>query len=619
MKQGLFRYRYLALLIGVVYLTSFTYFERWNVAILHGGDGWGYYGYLPATFLYGDLADINESYLARFNHVNGTPAFPAPGGELPVAENGHRVIKYTCGIAILQAPFFGIAHLWASLSSSYAADGFSFPYIVSVMLGSWFYILLGGWLLFRLLAAMVDRKAAFWAILIIALGTHFYNFAVYRADMSHTYLAALYAMLMFGTWQLYKHPRYRWAILVGVSAGLITLIRPVEILCLAIPLTYGLINQEAIKKRWQTWQEHWPKILAAAFVYVLCGIPQLLYWKNATGHWTFDSYPGEAFDFTRAKIAGGLFSYQNGWLVYAPITIFALLGIYWLFKHRHWLWPVLLILPLHIYIAYSWWCWYYINGFGSRPMVEMYTLLAIPLAYWIYAVRQQKWSRWIFGFLVLGAISLQIFQNWQHSKGILWTEFGNEAYYWTVFGQTKMSYEALVAFDSKERQADSTKLHQLSTLMERDFELADSNLINLTAEIVYSGEHSAVLTPERQYFELVNQTASELTAKAGQWVKVRAMCRKERKEEPFWEAPSIVVNTERGGQNIKYKETRIDSKLHNPDFSLWGGQAGHWDEVRFWYCLPAELQPDDRIKVYFAAKREPVYIDNVEVELWAEK
>lgn len=482
-------------------------------------------------------------------------------------------------------------------------------------MGALFYLLLSGYLLYLLLASHFNIKVAFLTLLALALGTNLYNFAVYRAGMSHAYLFSLYAGLMYATWRFYAQPRQRWIIWAAICAGMITLIRPVEILCLAIPLAYGLTDVSKLRERLAFWGEHWRWLVLAAGLFILCGIPQLLYWKHASGHWLFDSYPNEAFDFARAKIANGLFSAQNGWLVYSPIMVFSLLGIVALLRNRTWLWPVVLILPLHIYIAYSWWCWYYINGFGSRPMVELYALLSIPLAYSFAYLDRRKWTSILLVFLIMGAIGLQLFQNWQHSKGILWSEMANGAYYRAVFGKTAMTYDALVAFDSDERQPDSTSLTMVKPLVKLDFEQQDSQL-HLVQTPVYQGQQVLKITPEQKYASIYEGPLNKDAIKVGEWLHISAYCYKEKKEFPWYIAPSIVVEFNDDQGTLKYRQVRIDSKLNNPGFSLWGGEPGHWGYVRLWVQVPEEATPETMLKIYFMAEQEVVYADEVEVGLW---
>ena len=615
MPGNIFNFRSLAILLLIVFVGASVYLQRWNQSIVRGGDQWGYYGYLPAIFIYHDLDDISDSYMARFEYHDVQPLLPGPGGELPIAENGHRIIKYTCGVAILQLPFFLVGHVWATVSSAYPTDGFSFPYIFSVLLGNLVYLFLGLYALFRLLTAIANEKMAFWVLLVAVLGTHLFNYTVYRGAMSHSYLFSLYGGLMYATYRFYEQPGRKWIILAAACAGMITLIRPVEILCLAIPLTYGLVSWEAVRDRVKLWSKHWSWLLLAAGIFILCGIPQLLYWKYASGHWLFDGYPNEGFNFADPEIVAGLFSTQNGWLRYSPIMVLSLLGCVGLLWRRKWLWPVLLIVPLHIYIAYSWWNWYYINGLGSRPMAEMHALLAVPLLYSFIYLNRWRVSRYLLVVLTAGAIGLQLFQNWQNSQGILFSEMANPAYYRSVLWNTDRTYDAMVAFDTKVLQPDSLDLQLQQRLTQVDFEQADSTS-DFVSEPVYNGSQALRVTPQKKYGEFLSGTISDLGLSAEQWLRVEAWCYKERKEFPWYQAAALVVELSREGEIIHYYRLSIDNKLHNPEYSLWAGKAGYWGWVRQWVPIPEAVQPSDYLKVYVMAEQELLYVDDVSIESW---
>lgn len=615
MPEHIFNFRSLAILLLLVFVGASAYFQRWNQSIVRGGDQWGYYGYLPAVFIYQDLDNISDSYMARFEYHDVQPHFPGPGGELPIADNGHRVIKYTCGLAILQLPFFLIGHAWASISPSYPADGYSFPYLFWVLLGNLVYFMIGLYGVYRVLVALANQRLAFWILLVIVLGTHLFNYTVYRGAMAHSYLFSLYGGLMYATYRFYERPERKWIILAALCAGMITLIRPVEILCLAIPLGYGLVSWSAVTERLKLWSRYWPYLVLAAGLFILCGIPQLLYWKYASGQWYFNSYPGEAFDFAHPQIKAGLFSVQNGWLRYSPIMLLSLLGCLALLRQRQWLWPILIILPLHIYIAYSWWCWYYINGFGSRPMAEMHALLAVPLLYTYAYFDRWRISRYFLVFLSIAAIALQLFQNWQSSQGILFTEMANPAYYRTVFGKTDRTYDAMVAFDTKVQQPDSLELQQQEVLVQLDFEQIDSTL-DLVPEPAYAGKQALRVSPQKKYGEFMAGTLADLNLSAGQWLRAEAWCYKDRKEFPWYQAAALVVEISRAGKIIHYYRLSIDNKLHNPEHNLWAGKAGYWGWVRQWVPLAADVQADDYVKVYVMAEQEAIYVDQVSVEVW---
>jgi len=248
-------------------------------------------------------------------------------------------------------------------------------------------------------------------------------------------------------------------------------------------------------------------------------------------------------------------------------------------------------------------------------MVELYALLSIPLAYSFAFFFRRRWSTFLLVILAIGAISLQLFQNWQHSKGILWSEMANGAYYRSVFGKTAMTYDALVAFDSDEMQPDSTSLTKVKPLAQLDFEQADSNL-NIVTSPVYRGQQALRITPEQKYASIYESPLSADGILAEEWLRVSAYCYKEKKEFPWYTAPSVIVEFSDAKGTIKYRQVRIDSKLNNPGFSLWGGEPDHWGYVRLWVQVPKEATPETLLKVFFMVEQEVVYADEVEVGIW---
>ena len=45
-----------------------------------------------------------------------------------------------------------------------------------------------------------------------------------------------------------------------------------------------------------------------------------------SGHFIFDPYKGEGFDFLRPNIYKAWFDFANGWLIYTPIMAFSIIG-----------------------------------------------------------------------------------------------------------------------------------------------------------------------------------------------------------------------------------------------------------------------------------------------------
>src|SRR5690606_24710330 len=114
----------------------------------------------------------------------------------------------------------------------------------------------------------------------------------------------------------------------------------------------------------------------------------------ATGSFLFYSYGSQGFDWQHPRIIDGLLSGRNGWLMYSPVMFLALAGMFCHRKLKPWFWCLLVLVPIYCYIIYSWYCWNYINGLGSRPMVHLYALLALPVAaFMAYITRQRLWIR----------------------------------------------------------------------------------------------------------------------------------------------------------------------------------------------------------------------------------
>jgi hypothetical protein len=135
-------------------------------------DFFGYYLYLPLTFIYQDLLlkdigivrDIVETY------ANTSTLY-----QVYITPEGGWVIKYTMGIAIINAPFFLIGHVIALLSE-HAADGFSTPYQYSVWIGAMFITVVGILTLRKVLLHFFSDTITAITLCLLVLGTNYlYN------------------------------------------------------------------------------------------------------------------------------------------------------------------------------------------------------------------------------------------------------------------------------------------------------------------------------------------------------------------------------------------------------------------------------------------------------------
>lgn len=83
--------------------------------------------------------------------------------------------------------------------------------------------------------------------------------------------------------------------------------------------------------------------------------------------------------------------------------------------------------------------------------------------------------------------------------------------------------------------------------------------------------------------------------------------------------PAFVCRLKKKDRFIKNVRVRIDNKLDNTDFSLWGGKAGEWALVDFYYRIPINARENDTLQVYIELQRQILYIDDFALEAWKRK
>ena len=81
--------------------------------------------------------------------------------------------------------------------------------------------------------------------------------------------------------------------------------------------------------------------------------------------------------------------------------------------------------------------WWYGGGYGCRPLIETLPIVALPLAALIAYVGSIRYKVIkIAGSLVLiGFITLNMFQSYQFILGIFPGDYMSKEIYWKIFGQ----------------------------------------------------------------------------------------------------------------------------------------------------------------------------------------
>ena len=361
-------------------------------------DAFSYYVYLPAWAIHHDV-----SLQATADDCCGGE-FPAYTAIIRWPFTERWVNAHPIGEAIMIAPFFVVAHgltWWTNLTP----DGFSLYYQHAAGLAGLSYVLLGMWLLGRLLARHFTPGIVLATQASLLFGTSLYHYATFDSAWSHAFSFAL--LCAFLERLDARRPRWQDDVLIGAICGLLILVRHTHAL---IPICF--LGADALRTR------RWPVV--PAIIAALIVFPQLWLYYRATNHWLVSSYGDLGFTFASPHLAGVLVSPRKGLFFYAPLLLAALPGAAWLPERlRHWRLPAAVLLAIETYLIASWWDWQFGASYGHRGFVDFYPLLALGLASTFARIAPVSGLRRPAIVCVTLICGLSIFQMLQYWHGVL--------------------------------------------------------------------------------------------------------------------------------------------------------------------------------------------------------
>lgn len=402
----------------------------------------GYHLYLPAIFVYNDLAELNfYSYIDEVYEPSGSEV---KNYCITNTHNGKRVNRYSVGIAVLEVPFFLIAHFINTQFLTYPADGYSVPYQWGTLISNIFWVVIGLIIIRKYLRRYFSDNITATTLVLLAFGTNIYFYVAFSGGMSHTYSFFLFAAVLLFTDNLYNSNKVSAFYWLGLFMGMVFITRGSNILVAIIPLLWGVYNAASLKASLYFFKNNLKHILLGVVVFLAVALLQLGYWKYTTGQWLYDTYAGEGFIWTEPMIWEGLFGFRKGWFVYTPIAFVAVIGLYSM-RHRfkmniH---AILFYLAINIYLTFCWWNWWYGGSFGCRALLETLAILSLPLAALIEQVAQKKsiLLKISFGLLLNFLIFVNMFQSYQTYKGTLDWEKNTMSYYIRAFLKSNATKE----------------------------------------------------------------------------------------------------------------------------------------------------------------------------------
>jgi len=420
---------FLALVLGVLKFS----FQQTNI---FSYDYFGLYLYLPATFIYHDPGISDLSWLQEIigNYQNTHSLYQIQ------PEGDYNLIRFFCGMSVLLSPFFFLGHFIASLSS-YAADGFSYPYQLAMMIAAYFYVIVGLIFMRKVLLHFFRDKVVAVTLLAMYLGTNLLFWTTFDAGAPHTILFTLYALLIWYTIKWHERPKIVLAVAIGLLLGLIIVSRPTDIIAVFIPLMYGIYDRESAVAKWRTIRTHIHHVFLLIGATFLMGLPQLVYYYYHTGQFFLSTYndPQSGFDFMHPRFIWVLFSYRKGLFLYAPLMFLAIIGLFMVRRKSPALFYALLLhtfINLYLIASFS-----SLISYGWRAFIQSYALLAIPFAtvidWWLRKKAFRLAMIPVFGFFIW----LSFVQGYQIIMAIIEPSRMTREYYWRSFGRKWISVE----------------------------------------------------------------------------------------------------------------------------------------------------------------------------------
>ncbi len=370
---------------------------------LNGSDAKGYYEYLEWV-----ISGKNINYESENSYSRGN----------------RKILKYTYGTSLFQAPFYILAQV-VQLNKS---NTFEYTIIddVFLSLGASIYIALALLMLFKLLLRFsLNEQQALLITLITYFGTNLFHYSSIEFMMSHLYsFLSITSFYYFGLEYLdSKKKKAFWLSLLFIF--LIIAIRPINGI-VVLPLVLYIIFQT--------------KSLAFGIysfisISVAFGI-QLVCWKLQCGQWTMQSYDGEGFYWLNPQLINVLFSFRKGLFIYSPILLFGVIGFMFLYKKRSKVfYAIITTIIVYLYIVSCWWHWPYGDSFGHRTFIDVYAFFAIGIVSLMSILKKQS-TKILMNVALLCLVFLNLFQTWQFNHFIISPEYMTFEKYKTILFAT---------------------------------------------------------------------------------------------------------------------------------------------------------------------------------------
>jgi len=403
---------------------------------IYGADEIKYFAPLRSVYFDGDLHYANEyDYFIQRDPVAQAGLIPYRDEPSPT---GRRLNDGTIGAALLWAPFYVAADMMVMvahwLGSEVPRDGYSWPYIWAVSLGSLFWGTLGLLLTYRLCREYADAVSSSTALIGIWFATPVVFYLYITPPMAHANSLFAVSLFLF-VWLHTRDERqlWEWAAL-GVAAGIMVLVRELNWLFLLAPAVDELFEawdafrvarvESALDRRglfatwWGRFGTRTAGYAAMALPLFLLVLPQLFVYRLLHGTFGPTPFVVEKFSAYPIHIVDVLFSGFHGLFSWSPITFFGVFGLLTLARRNNRVALALFVVfAAELAVISSYDTWWGGASFGARRFINCMPIFAMGLAALLDGLRPATHR------IATAAIALLILWNFglavQYSTGMI--------------------------------------------------------------------------------------------------------------------------------------------------------------------------------------------------------
>ncbi|HET8925300.1 MAG TPA: hypothetical protein VFN26_20120 [Candidatus Acidoferrum sp.] len=414
-------------LLLLLFLFSLPFLNPWI-----RGDGVGYYAFARAL-----LIEHNLDFAKDYQFANASFRGPRldehgqPKSDFRTS-TGHLDNHFTIGPAILWSPFLILAHagvlLARALGSSVAADGFSAPYRIAMAFATAFYGFLGLLLSFRLARQYAEERWAFLATIAVWWASSLPIYMYFNPSWSHAHSAFAVALFLW-YWHETRSSRSipQW-MLLAVIAGLMLNIYYANAMVLVVLAVEGLRQYfAALRSRASNVSFPHPRVsdlllrhFLFAIILLICLLPTFVTRLLIYGGPFESGYiPLKEWLWSAPAFFQVLFSSNHGLLSWTPILLFAILGLFLLWRREPRVGAPLFAAFLAFYLFIA--CypdWAGISSYGNRLFVSLTSLFILGLAFFLDRVAPIFRSRR--AALVTASAVLAFFVLWNAGLVFQW-------------------------------------------------------------------------------------------------------------------------------------------------------------------------------------------------------